>query len=210
MDILDKLYYLMDKKKEILTHFHFAITPLYKEVGRRLGLSLEEVRWFLWSELKDVLENKPALTGKIAASREKFSVIKFYEGRADFLDFGKSQKIVKDIRADQQALVNKLKGTPASAGKVRGTVCCLKSAKENSKIKKGQILVVSNTTPDFMPALKKAAAIVTNEGGLTCHAAIVSRELKIPSIVGTKIATQVFKDGDLVEVDANLGIIKKI
>ena len=210
LDILDKLYYLMDKKKEILTHFHFAITPLYKEVGRRLGLSLEEVRWFLWSELKDVLENKPALTGKIAASREKFSVIKFYEGRADFLDFGKSQKIVKDIRADQQALVNKLKGTPASAGKVRGTVCYLKSAKENNKIKKGQILVVSNTTPDFMPALKKAAAIVTNEGGLTCHAAIVSRELKIPSIVGTKIATQVFKDGDLVEVDANLGIIKKI
>ena len=147
---------------------------------------------------------------KYDASHGPCHVHKFYEGQADFLDFGKSQKIVKDIRADQQALVNKLKGTPASAGKVRGTVCYLKSAKENNKIKKGQILVVSNTTPDFMPALKKAAAIVTNEGGLTCHAAIVSRELKIPSIVGTKIATQVFKDGDLVEVDANLGIIKKI
>ena len=91
-----------------------------------------------------------------------------------------------------------------------GKISYLKSAKENKKIKKGEILLVSNTTPDFMPAISKAAAIITNEGGLTCHAAIVSRELKIPCIVGTKIATQVLKDGDMVEVDASKGIIKKL
>jgi len=59
-----------------------------------------------------------------------------------------------------------------------------------------------------MPAIKKASAIVTNVGGITCHAAIVSRELKIPCIIGTKIATKVLKDGDLVEVDAQKGIVK--
>ena len=58
--------------------------------------------------------------------------------------------------------------------------------------------------------MKKAAAIVTDDGGLTCHAAIVARELKTPCVVGTKIATKVLKDGDMVEVDANKGIVKKI
>ena len=58
--------------------------------------------------------------------------------------------------------------------------------------------------------MKKAKAVITNEGGLTCHAAILSRELKIPCIIGTKNATKVLKDGDIVEVDAGKGIVKKI
>jgi pyruvate,water dikinase len=66
------------------------------------------------------------------------------------------------------------------------------------------------TRPDYVPAMKKAAAIVTNEGGITCHAAIVSRELGIPCIIGTKIATEVFKDGDVVEVNANHGWVRRI
>ncbi|EKE10608.1 MAG: hypothetical protein ACD_15C00227G0001, partial [uncultured bacterium] len=64
--------------------------------------------------------------------------------------------------------------------------------------------------PRFMSAIKKASAIITNEGGMTCHAAIISREFKIPCIVGTKIATQVLHDGDLVEVDADNGTVKII
>ena len=64
------------------------------------------------------------------------------------------------------------------------------------------------TTPDYVLVMKKVAAIVTDEGGVTCHAAIVSREFNIPCIVGTSNATKVFNDGDLVEVDANTGIAK--
>ena len=66
------------------------------------------------------------------------------------------------------------------------------------------------TRPDFMPLMRKAKAVITDEGGITCHAAIVSRELGIPCIIGTKIATKVLKDGDMVEVDANKGIVRKI
>ena len=66
------------------------------------------------------------------------------------------------------------------------------------------------TEPSYLPIMKKAAAFITNEGGVLCHAAIVARELQKPCIIGTKIATHVFKDGDLVEVDADSGIIKKI
>lgn len=70
------------------------------------------------------------------------------------------------------------------------------------------ILVVGQTRPLLMPAMRKAKAIITDEGGLLCHAAILSRELKIPCIIGTKIATKTLKDGDLIEVDTNNGIVK--
>jgi pyruvate,water dikinase len=66
------------------------------------------------------------------------------------------------------------------------------------------------TNPQMMPLIKDAGAIVTDEGGLTCHAAIISREMKIPCVVGTKVATRVLKDGDLVEVDAEKGVVKII
>ncbi len=66
------------------------------------------------------------------------------------------------------------------------------------------------TRPEYVPAMRKAAAIVTDEGGLLCHAAIISRELGIPCVTGTRIATKVFKDGDLIEVRANHGLVRKI
>ena len=75
---------------------------------------------------------------------------------------------------------------------------------------KGDVLVSHATNPNLLPAMGMAAAIVTDIGGLTCHAAIVSREFRIPCIVGTKIATQVLQDNDLVEVDAEKGVVKKI
>ena len=84
------------------------------------------------------------------------------------------------------------------------------SVREISKMKQGDILVTTMTSPEFVIAMKKASAIVTDQGGLTSHAAIVSRELKIPCIIGTKIATKVLKDGQLVEVNANHGWVKII
>ena len=84
------------------------------------------------------------------------------------------------------------------------------STEEISKMEDGDIMVAHSTFPSLVPAMKKAAAIVTEDGGITCHAAIVSRELGIPCIIGTKIATKVFKDGDLVEVDADKGVVRKV
>lgn len=212
LNVLEDLFYLMDRKKEVLTQAHFAITLLYQEAANRLSLSLNDVRWFFWKEVKEALLSKRKLSFKKAQQRKKSLVTKYINGRAIFLNDKEMKKLILDIEKDQQLNSKKktLKGIPASSGKVRGKICYLRSAQENSKIKKGQILLVSNTTPDFMPAVHKATAIITNEGGLTCHAAIISRELKIPCVVGTKIATQILKDGDLVEVDASKGIIKII
>jgi phosphohistidine swiveling domain-containing protein len=102
-----------------------------------------------------------------------------------------------------------LKGRVAYKGKVVGRVRILKNKSQIATFKQGEILVSAMTTPVFLPAMKKAAAIVTDEGGITCHAAVVAREIKKPCIIGTKIATQILKTGDVVEVDAERGIIKK-
>jgi pyruvate,water dikinase len=92
-------------------------------------------------------------------------------------------------------------------GYAKGKIKVIKSSKDFNQFKQGNILVTSMTVPDYVPLMKKSAAIITDEGGISCHASIISRELKIPCIIGTKIATKIFKDGDLVEVDANKGIV---
>lgn len=100
-----------------------------------------------------------------------------------------------------------LNGSPASPGIGTGPVKIIKSGKENEKIKKGDVLVTKMTSPDFVPAMKKSAAIVTDEGGQTSHAAIVSRELGVPCVVGTKEATAKLKDGMIVSVNGATGEI---
>lgn len=100
-----------------------------------------------------------------------------------------------------------LKGISASPGIGTGVVKILKSPKEIDKIKSGDVLVAPMTSPDYVPAMKKAAAIITNEGGMTSHAAIVSREMGIPCIVGTKTGTTTLKEGDVVTVNGTTGEI---
>ena len=100
-----------------------------------------------------------------------------------------------------------IKGLGASPGIASGSVKVILGEKEISKVEKGDILVTTMTAPDMVPAMKKAAAIVTDEGGMTCHAAIVSRELGVPAVVGTKTATKVLRDGMIVTVDGEKGIV---
>jgi len=97
-------------------------------------------------------------------------------------------------------------GEKISTGRVR----VIQSPEDIGQFQQGEVLVTDKTDPDWQPIMKKAAAIITNRGGRTCHAAIVAREMKKPCIISTKIATKVLKDGDLVEVDATNGTVKKL
>ena len=105
---------------------------------------------------------------------------------------------------------NFLKGEIGNKGYVKGRVKIIKRKEQITEVQKGDIIVSPMTTPDFVPAMKKAGGIITDEGGITCHVAITSRELGIPCIIGTKFATQVLHDGDLVEVDADKGVVRII
>nr|MBI5455600.1 phosphoenolpyruvate synthase [Candidatus Levybacteria bacterium] len=102
-----------------------------------------------------------------------------------------------------------LKGDPASPGIASGPVRVIFSPKEIDKVLSGDILVAPQTNPDFVPAMKKAVAIVTDSGGRTSHAAIVSRELGIPAVVGTEFATKQLKTGNIITVNGTNGQIYK-
>ena len=105
---------------------------------------------------------------------------------------------------------NEIKGNVAFPGMAEGFARIVRLKEELGTVKEGEIIVSPMTTPDFVPAMKKAAGFVTDEGGILCHAAIVARELKKPCIVGTGIATQILKTGDFVELDAFKGIVKML
>lgn len=109
------------------------------------------------------------------------------------------------------ANVQELQGTVAHRdGIIQGVAQLILNPDEVQRFQTGHILITTMTEPRFLPAMKKAAAIVTDEGGVTCHAAIVSRELGIPCIIGTKHATKVFKDGTKIEVNTLSGIVRKL
>jgi len=124
-------------------------------------------------------------------------------------EFGKKYGI-KFIKEEPDSLGEGgvIQGRVAFVGKIIGRVKRITDVSDMKNIKENEILVTSMTTPDLISAMKKAAAFVTDEGGITCHAAIVAREMKKPCIIGTKIATQVLKDGDLVEVNADKGVVR--
>jgi len=117
----------------------------------------------------------------------------------------KERKEEEAVKAEEGEIL--VKGLGASPGIGVGKVKIVLSQDEIAKVEEGDVLVTTMTTPDMVPAMKKAAAIVTDEGGLTCHAAIVSRELGVPAVVGTEKATKVLKDGMIVTVDGEKGVV---
>jgi pyruvate,water dikinase len=116
----------------------------------------------------------------------------------------------KIIQPPPQTHQTKLTGLVASPGYARGRVKICLGYKDTLNFKKGQILIAVMTRPDYIEGMRNAEAIVCEEGGLTSHAALIARELKIPCLIGVSGATGNFKNNDLVEVDANQGFIKKI
>ncbi|MFH0713774.1 MAG: PEP-utilizing enzyme [Candidatus Micrarchaeota archaeon] len=103
-----------------------------------------------------------------------------------------------------------LRGQSACLGRVTGKVFIVENVSQLAAFPEGAVLVTGMTRPEFVPAMKKCIGIITDEGGITCHAAIVSRELNKPCIVGTQIATKRLKTGDVVELDAFHGLVKKV
>ncbi len=147
--------------------------------------------------------------------RKKCYAVINSDGKNSELSYQNALKLYK--RFEEKLSVGCIKGTVANKGKVTGRAIIVPMFDNHAQIsiidkrmKKGDILIAESTSPEVIVLCRKAAAIVTNQGGMLSHAVIVSRELKIPCVVNTRDATLVFKDGDLVEVDANKGIVKII
>ena len=177
------------------------------EIGKRFSLPLGDLRFIRSTEL----EQLPNIAAELSLRREKSLYIIFAGGKEALMIGDDAEKYFSNFENDVDvSAVSELRGSCASPGNASGIVKICRGEKEIGKVEEGDILVACMTQPEFLPAMKKAAAIITDEGGLTCHAAILSRELGIPCIIGTKIATRVLKDGDIVEVNANHGVVTVI
>lgn len=207
------IVYIKDLRNSSDDFVHYCLVEFfYKEIGRRLGLTSREVQLLWPEEITKALRNNEKLSKNYIKNRLNYYVASTYanEGFKMYYVGKKAQNLIKKELAENIDVekIKEIKGTTAFAGKVTGVARVLDSFKEAKKVKKGDILVSNMTSPRLIGAIKMAGAIVTNEGGLTCHAAIIARELKKPCIVGTKIATKVLKNGDTVEVDADKGIVR--
>ncbi|MBU1197141.1 hypothetical protein KJ765_01365 [Candidatus Micrarchaeota archaeon] len=189
--------------------------PLLNECARRFGISRHDLLEMRKHEILKQLERKEkmgeAFQKQIAARDGAHAIVlengrvHLYEGAEFQAYFEKEMKLEEKMHHMQE-----LRGQTASPGSVSGNVRLIHGIEDVPKLEKGEILVATATMPAYVPAMEKAAAIVTNEGGQLCHAAIVSRELGVPCIVGTKMATHVFQDGERVEVDATHGVVRKL
>jgi len=201
-------YWQDERKKYTFWATHYGSIFL-AEIGKRFGYSLIEMKYMFFPEVLALVSKKGHLVSKKEAkARRAFSFFYHNGPYYDIVTGPMAHKVQKVIfGAGIEKNINDFRGLSASSGKVRGIVKIVKSAHEVGKINQGDILVAVMTRPDYIMGIKKAAAIVTNEGGVTCHAAIVARELGIPCVIATKIATEVLKDGDLVEVNGNHGVV---
>jgi len=208
----DFTYWQDERKKKTYWYTHY-LSLILEEVGRRFGFTLHQVKYFSLPELLDLFNGaEDYKVTKQEANKRLKSCLWYQQGDLfDQLSGPAASKLRKDLlKRDSQITVDDFRGMAASKGVARGPARIIKSVKDGYKVKKGDVLVAVMTRPDYVPAMKKAVAVVTNEGGVTCHAAIVSRELGIPCVIGTKIATAFLKDGMMVEVNANHGVVKII
>ena len=201
--------YQDERKRNILIYLHF-LEILLKEIGKRGHLTLGTMRDTFPSDIQNILKGKVS-QGFVKKRRQSCFVVWKEKSKKPLILIGKDAKKWEEKlspKFNRQTQI--VKGNCASKGKAKGRVRILLNASESSKLKNGEVLVTFMTSPDFIIAIKKCCAIVTNLGGITSHAAIISREFGIPCVVGTKNATEVLKTGDLVEVDADKGLVKII
>ncbi|HAZ28912.1 MAG TPA: hypothetical protein DCY48_04025 [Candidatus Magasanikbacteria bacterium] len=208
----DTIFQIHDRRKECLTISVHYLDFLLAEIAKRAGVPIEDARYTRISELEDLSTMKDEL-----AKRRTGSLYVLLQNASEYLFAGEEAKQLfhlfqrKNIQDSfvSSAVSNskQLKGNCASLGKACGRVKVCRGEKEIANVEVGDILVACMTQPEYVPAMKKAAAVITDEGGLNCHAAIICRELGIPCLVGTATATHVLKDGMRVEVDATRGIV---
>jgi phosphohistidine swiveling domain-containing protein len=202
--------YLKDYKPYIRDQGSFYIRTLFEEIAKRLNLTLEQALFLKEDEIPRLLNKKSPLNVKDLDKRINNSACVCKDDELTFIIDGKMLRKIDEALVKKDKEIKELKGLAVSAGFIRGKVSIILSNNDFSRFKEGEILVASATRPDFVPLMKKAKGIITDEGGMLSHAAIVSRELGKPCVVGTVKGTRVLKNGDLVEVDANKGIIKII
>lgn len=178
-------------------------------VSSRENVDAEPLMALLPRELNGYIKTGTLPTQSALKRRYPHSVVVSEHGESRLLTEKEGTKLIKRIDPDIRG-VTELRGIGVSLGRARGRVRLVSRSDDLAKVRKGDILVATTTRPEWLSAMHRAGAFVTEIGSLLSHAAIVSRELRKPCVIGTKIATKVLKDGDMVEVDAEKGIVRVV
>jgi phosphohistidine swiveling domain-containing protein len=207
---------MQEKRKESVQKLIYIFYEIFKILGEKYKVGIKELEFYKVEDIRRLIKFQKKLKKLEVRNRRPYLIASYYDSRIrTLLCFGNPAKdLIKFIEDKEKTKkVKTIFGFTASLGKkpkVVGQVRIVLDPQKARNFKEGDILVAGMTRPEYVPLMKKALAVITNEGGITSHASIVSRELKIPCIIGTKIATRVLRDGDRVEVDANKGIVRKL
>lgn len=203
--------YIRDIRKEPIQKIIALISNIVREIFKRRNIPQDDAVWGFYDDFIGEKYKKDDYCDKIKLRKK--GVVMYVSKEGYEFEYGGVKKIrdkIYKLMADESDShkTAEIKGNPGFKGKVTARVSIIIDQSEFSKFIPGNVLVTSMTRAEFVPLMKMASAVVTDEGGITCHAAIISRELKKPYVIGTKFATQILKDGDLVEVDADNGVVR--
>lgn len=208
--LLDIVIELRDQRKAFWLKVALDLKEWFRKISPVYSLKSDDLMWLTWEEQCQLSNDQKDYFLRIIEKRKNDCVVLYgYQRKRAVVITGlEARKLINFFLHQERK--KELKGTTACSGYAIGKIRNINSSKDFSTFLEGEILAASHTTPDYVPIMRKAKAILTERGGITSHAAIVSRELKIPCIVGIKGLFNNFKDGENVEVDSDQGTVKSV
>ena len=184
-----------------------AFAGVADKLEGRTGLKKGSLLWMTPAEIMVLTEKGQGVETKTLDRREQAYGLADTAAHEAYLLDGQELRAALAELLEQPAEMTALKGMAANKGWAVGRAVIVRQPSDLAKVKEGDVLISPETTPDLIPAFYKVCAIVTDMGGLTSHAAVMSREFGLPCVIGTKVASRVVVDGDKVEVDAETGVV---
>ena len=202
IQITNEAIFFRTWRSEILEHSSWYLKDIVKEIEKRTGCN---IAYLTPEEVGQLLLEKRDFKDEIEKRKQALVMMTFGE-KIHVLSGDEAIEFDKTLLAVNLKESN-LKGQPAFKGVVKGKAVVVASTEDFHKIKHGEVLIAHTTTPEIVPFLKDIKAIVTEEGGILSHPAVISREMKVPCIIGVAGCTEAIKDSQLVEVDADKGVV---
>ncbi len=210
LKLIGETSWMKDCYKFYINKAQFEFEKLWKIASKQIGLPVGQLKNLMHEDLINLLKGKKLSKDKLNLYKKTIVFVAKPKGYKFYISGDKAEDFINKYIEPKADANKEIKGRSACKGKAKGRVKIVLLPEQFKKVEKGDILVVHNTSPDFVPILHKVSAVLAEEGGITAHVSVITRELNIPSIVGIPRITSILKDGDLVEVDADKGIVKLI
>lgn len=206
--LAERLSHITDLRKMAVLRLNTIAFNFISDLAKHLGQPEDLIYWMHHHEMKDIIEHER--WDYLRERKQNGMFAMFLNGEFELVDGDDFTEL--DLSPFKPNIIEEqdsVEGQIAFPGNVTGTAKIIMGRTDFDQFADGDILITNQTTPEFVPLMKKAAAVVTDQGGITCHAAIISRELSLPCIIGTQTATSVFKNGDEITLNGTTGKVSK-